>query len=61
MYFNALFGMEFSRTLPHPINAALNYGYGLILSAINREISAAGYLTQLGIFHDNTFNAWISG
>ena len=61
VYFNALFGMEFSRALPNAINAALNYGYGLILSAINREISAAGYLTQLGLFHDNTFNAYNLG
>lgn len=61
VYFNALFGMEFSRALATPVNAALNYGYGLILSAINREISAAGYLTQLGIFHDNVFNAFNLG
>lgn len=61
VYFNALFGMEFSRVLSHPVNAALNYGYGLILSAVNREISAAGYLTQLGIFHDNTYNAYNLG
>lgn len=61
VYFNALFGMEFSRALPNEINAALNYGYGLILSAVNREICAAGYLTQLGIFHDNTFNAYNLG
>ena len=56
VYFNALFGMEFTRAEDNPINAALNYGYSLILSAVNREISAAGYLPQLGIFHDNTFN-----
>ncbi len=61
VYFNALFGTEFSRALSTPENAALNYGYGLILSAINREISAAGYLTQLGIFHDNVFNAYNLG
>ena len=61
VYFNALFGMEFSRTLPTTENAALNYGYGLILSAINREICAAGYLTQLGIFHDNIYNAYNLG
>lgn len=61
VYFNALFGMEFSRALPLPENAALNYGYGLILSAINREISAAGYLTQLGIFHDNVYNTFNLG
>ncbi len=61
VYFNALFGMEFSRALAIPVNAALNYGYGLLLSALNREISAAGYLTQLGIFHDNVYNAFNLG
>ena len=35
---------------------ALNYGYSLILSMVNREITANGYLTQLGLFHDNMFN-----
>lgn len=61
VYFNALFGMEFSRTLDHPINAALNYGYSLILSAVNREIVSCGYLTQLGLFHDNMFNPFNLG
>ena len=61
VYFNVLFGMEFTRTLDCPINAALNYGYSLILSAVNREISAAGYLNQLGIAHENTFNPFNLG
>jgi CRISPR-associated protein Cas1 len=56
VYFHALFGMEFTRSAENPINAALNYGYSIILSAFNREISANGYLTQLGIFHSNMFN-----
>ncbi len=56
VYFNALFGMDFTRSEENMINAALNYGYGIILSAFNREIVAQGYLTQLGIFHDNMFN-----
>jgi len=56
VYFNALFGMDFTRSAESPINAALNYGYSIILSAFNREISANGYLTQLGIFHNNMFN-----
>lgn len=56
VYFNALFGMDFTRSQENTINAALNYGYGIILSAFNREIVAQGYLTQLGIFHDNMFN-----
>ncbi len=56
VYFNALFGMDFTRSEENIINSALNYGYSIILSAFNREIVAHGYLTQLGIFHDNMFN-----
>ncbi len=56
VYFNALFGMDFTRTAENSINAALNYGYGIILSTFNREITANGYSTQLGLFHNNMFN-----
>lgn len=56
VYFNGVFGMDFTRSAETPVNAALNYGYSLLLSAVNREVSANGYLTQLGIFHDNMFN-----
>ena len=56
VYFNALFGKEFTRTTDSPINVALNYGYTLILSMISREIVTNGYITQLGLFHDNMFN-----
>lgn len=58
VYFNALFGMDFSRSQDSYINAALNYGYSIILSAFNREIVVNGYLTQLGLFHDNMFNSF---
>lgn len=58
VYFNALFGMAFTRTLDCPVNAALNYGYSLLLSAVAREITACGYCNQIGIFHDNRFNAF---
>ena len=56
VYFNALFGMDFTRTSDTPTNAALNYGYGILLSTFNREIVANGYITHLGLFHDNMFN-----
>ncbi len=56
VYFNALFGMDFTRSEENVTNAALNYGYSIILSAFNREIVSHGYLTQLGVFHDNMFN-----
>ena len=61
VYFNALFGMNFTRTADIAINAALNYGYAIILSAINREITSNGYITQLGLFHDNMFNQFNLG
>jgi len=56
VYFNTLFGKEFSRSDENVTNAALNYGYSLLLSSFNREVVAAGYITQIGIHHDNMFN-----
>lgn len=58
VYFNALFGKGFIREEDSPINAALNYGYTLILSAFAREINANGYITQLGLAHHNMFNSF---
>lgn len=56
VYFNTLFGTNFSRSDDCVTNAALNYGYSILLSAFARETVANGYCTQLGIFHDNVFN-----
>ena len=50
--------MDFSRGEECAVNAALNYGYSIILSAFAREIVANGFSTQLGIFHDNIFNEY---
>ena len=58
VYFNALFGKKFSRKDDNSINAALNYGYALLLSTFNREIVANGYITQLGLSHSNRFNPY---
>lgn len=58
VYFNSLFGMEFSRSQECNTNAALNYGYSIILSVFSREVVANGYSTQLGIFHDNMYNQY---
>lgn len=58
VYFNSLFGRDFTRQNDSPTNAALNYGYSLILSCFNREIVALGYTTKLGLFHDNMFNCF---
>lgn len=56
VYFNCLLGTGNSRNDFSFINVCLNYGYAVLLSAFNREIAASGYLTQLGIWHDNEFN-----
>lgn len=60
IYFNSLFGKTFCRDDDfNVINRYLNYGYSIIVSAINREIKICGYLTELGIHHigeTNQFN-----
>lgn len=56
VYFNSLFGLNFTRNSENEINDALNYGYAILLSTINKEIINNGYLTQLGIHHKNEFN-----
>lgn len=59
VYFSSCFGKEFTRNQRVPMNAYLNYGYAIVLSAINREVTSFGYLTQFGIHHigeTNPFN-----
>lgn len=58
-YFQTLFTKDFSRRTGSVINKALDYGYAVILSKINREIVQNGFLTYLGIHHhsnENQFN-----
>lgn len=56
VYFNSLFGNKFVRNNNDKTNAALNYGYAILLSTVNKEVISNGYLTQLGIHHKNEFN-----
>ncbi|MBP2621099.1 type II CRISPR-associated endonuclease Cas1 [Streptococcus panodentis] len=56
IYFNTLFGNDFSREQDNDINAALDYGYTLILSMFAREIVLSGCMTQFGLKHANQFN-----
>lgn len=56
VYFNCLMPCGVSRRDGGFLNGCLNYGYAVLLSCFNREIVASGYLTQLGIWHDNEFN-----
>lgn len=56
IYFNTLFGNDFSREKDCDINAALDYGYTLLLSMFAREVTVCGCMTQLGLKHTNQFN-----
>ena len=56
IYFNKLFGNDFTRSSITDINAGLDYGYTLILSMFAREICKSGCLTQIGIKHINQYN-----
>lgn len=56
VYFQSLFGQGFSRDASCPANDALNYGYAVLLSAVNREVVSRGYLTQCGICHHSEYN-----
>lgn len=58
LYFSTLFGDDFNRDQDNVINASLNYGYSVLLSKVAREITARGYLTQIGINHRGEFNQW---
>lgn len=58
-YFPLLFEKNFTRRKKSPVNAALNYGYSILLSTVNQEIVSSGYLTYIGIHHhseENSFN-----
>jgi len=56
IYFNTLFGNDFNREQDSDVNAALDYGYTLILSMFAREIVLSGCMTQFGLKHTNQFN-----
>lgn len=56
VYFNTLFGNDFTRDGDNDINAGLNYGYTLIMSIFAREIVKTGCMTQFGLKHSNQFN-----
>ncbi|MCH3922896.1 type II CRISPR-associated endonuclease Cas1 [Limosilactobacillus sp.] len=61
-YFPLLFEQEkFSRRSGSAVNAALNYGYSILLSMFDREIVERGYLTYLGIHHRNNENQFNLG
>lgn len=58
LYFENLFGQEFTRDEPIVENIALNYGYKIFASYISKCIVSHGLLTQLGIHHIGESNAY---
>lgn len=56
IYFNLLFGQDFIRGAGDNTNIALDYGYSILLSILNREIVSKGYITPLGLNHRSEFN-----
>ena len=59
VYFPALFGLGFTRALEDVTNAALNYGYAILRSAVCKTLAGYGYSGILGLHHigaGNPFN-----
>ena len=56
VYFRTLFGTEFQRHADDNVNAALNYGYAILCSAVSRCVVSHGYHTALGIHHKSRTN-----
>ena len=56
VYFNLLFGLNFIRGRADNTNIALDYGYSILLSMLNKEVVSKGYITPLGFNHKNEYN-----
>ena len=56
LFFRDMYGSGFIRQNDDSINAALNYGYAIIRSAVSKSLVAHGFNCTLGIHHRNEFN-----
>lgn len=56
IFFHELYGFEFVRMYDDATNAALNYGYTVIRSAVAKTLVAYGYNCVLGLHHINEAN-----
>lgn len=56
IYFRHIFGTGFSRAQSSFQNAALNYGYSVVRSALARTLVAYGFLTAFGLHHSSEQN-----
>lgn len=57
-YFKKLFGNSFTRDGDNGVNAALNYGYTIVRSAVARTLVMYGFNTTLGVNHCNELNSF---
>lgn len=58
VYFRTLFGETYTRSQDRFYNAALNYAYSIIRSAIARSLVGYGFLPAFGIHHCSEQNAF---
>ena len=58
VYFRMLFGTAFHREQSRFYNAALNYGYSILRSALARSLVSYGFLPAFGLHHHNEQNAF---
>lgn len=45
-----------SQNARHPVNAMLNYGYGIIVNHVRTQVIAAGFDPSIGVLHGNAQN-----
>ena len=57
-YFQAFFGKSFRRTDSDITNAALNYGYAIVRSAVAKTLTGYGYNCLLGLHHKSPTNSF---
>ena len=58
VYFNSLYGMDFTRDDDSLVNGAMNYGYAIVRAAMARIVVGQGLMSMIGIFHHNEFNSF---
>lgn len=58
VYFNTLYGLDFTRDDYCIENIAMNFGYAIVRSAIARIVVGQGLMTMAGVFHRNEYNAF---
>ncbi|MBI5974694.1 type II CRISPR-associated endonuclease Cas1 [Staphylococcus canis] len=61
VYFNLILEDGFHRGYDNAQNAALDYGYQVLLAIVSRTIVSKGFLTEIGIKHANEFNVYNLG